>query len=118
MVLDLIVVILMVGGFFFLIVGLVGILRLPDVFTRMHAMSKCDTLGAGMILFALILLLPEFTDIIRTLLIIFLIFTINPVITHLIARVEYNREEKIRHLLQKDWVVDNYPSDVEKEKGE
>ncbi|MBE0467158.1 MAG: monovalent cation/H(+) antiporter subunit G [Candidatus Desulforudis sp.] len=35
----------MFTGFFFLLVGTVGVLRLPDFYTRMHAVGKCDTLG-------------------------------------------------------------------------
>lgn len=38
-----------------LIIGAIGILRLPDVYTRMHAASITDTLGAGTIILGLIL---------------------------------------------------------------
>lgn len=115
MLLDLIIILLLIGGFFFLLVGLVGILRLPDVFTRMHAMSKCDTLGAGMILVALAILVPDLTDKVRTLLIIFLIGTINPVVAHIIARVELFRKEKDTSHIQRDWIIDNYPETRQKE---
>jgi multicomponent Na+:H+ antiporter subunit G len=43
---------LVVVGTFFLFVGTVGLLRLPDVYNRMHATSKAATLGASSILFA------------------------------------------------------------------
>ena len=115
MLLNIVVSVLMLGGFFFLLVGLVGILRLPDVFTRMHAVSKCDTLGAGMILVALVLMLPDLTDKVRTLLIIFLIGTINPVVAHLIARIELYRKEKDTSLVRRDWIIDNYPGKKQKE---
>ena len=39
---------LVVVGVFFLVVGTVGIIRLPTVYNRMHASSKATTLGAGM----------------------------------------------------------------------
>ena len=35
---------------FFLAVAVIGLLRLPDLYNRIHAMGKCDTLGAGLIL--------------------------------------------------------------------
>ncbi len=37
------------GGLFFMIVGTVGILRMPDVFTRLHAAGMTDTMGAGLL---------------------------------------------------------------------
>jgi len=74
-----------------LFVGVVGLLRLPDVYTRMHAMGKCDTLGAGMILIALMLLIADITNITKLVLIGIMIATINPIITHLIAKTAYNR---------------------------
>ncbi len=42
-----------VGGGFFLVAGGVGLMRMPDFFTRMHAASMTDTLGAGLLLVAL-----------------------------------------------------------------
>ncbi|MDW7644719.1 MAG: monovalent cation/H(+) antiporter subunit G [Desulfuromonadales bacterium] len=47
--------VLIVGGLFFFGVGVVGILRLPDFYTRLHGASKCDTLGAFLILSGLAL---------------------------------------------------------------
>ncbi|MDA0330002.1 MAG: monovalent cation/H(+) antiporter subunit G [Gemmatimonadetes bacterium] len=41
------------GGLFFMIVGSVGVLRMPDVFTRLHAAGMTDTLGAGLIILGL-----------------------------------------------------------------
>lgn len=81
----------LVGGFFFLAVGVVGLLRLPDVYTRMHAMGKCDTLGTGMVLVALMLLIADVTNITKLIMILGMIATINPIITHLIAKTAYNR---------------------------
>ncbi|MFB6087651.1 MAG: monovalent cation/H(+) antiporter subunit G [Haloarculaceae archaeon] len=43
---------LLVVGSFFLLVGTVGLLRLPNVYNRMHATSKATTLGASSILLA------------------------------------------------------------------
>jgi multicomponent Na+:H+ antiporter subunit G len=43
---------LLVGGFFFF-AGTVGLLRFPDVYSRLHALAKADNLGLGCILFGL-----------------------------------------------------------------
>jgi multicomponent Na+:H+ antiporter subunit G len=37
-------------GSFFTVVGTLGLVRLPDVFTRMHAASVTDTLGVGLLI--------------------------------------------------------------------
>lgn len=41
---------LMVGGTFFFTVGTVGLIRFPDVRSRLHALTKADNLGLGMVL--------------------------------------------------------------------
>jgi multicomponent Na+:H+ antiporter subunit G len=91
MIIQYIAVFFFLGGFFFLMVGVVGLLRLPDVYTRMHAMGKCDTLGTGMVLIGLMLLIADVTNITKLVLIGVMIATINPVITHVIAKTAYNR---------------------------
>ena len=91
MIIEYIAAFFFIGGFFFLAVGVIGLLRLPDVYTRMHAMGKCDTLGAGMVLFGLMLLIFDITNVTKLILILVMIATINPIITHLIAKTAYNR---------------------------
>ena len=46
---------LLMGGAFFLMTGAIGVIRLPDVFTRNHAAGVTDTLGAALTLFGLML---------------------------------------------------------------
>jgi multicomponent Na+:H+ antiporter subunit G len=48
---------LLAGGFFFL-AGTVGLLRFPDVHTRLHAVTKADNLGLGLVVFGLMLQAP------------------------------------------------------------
>jgi len=45
---------LLTGGFFYL-AGTVGLLRFPDVYTRLHALAKADNLGLGCLLAGLAL---------------------------------------------------------------
>jgi multicomponent Na+:H+ antiporter subunit G len=45
--------ILLIAGLFFILAGVIGILRLPDFYARLHAMGKCDTLGVALVLVAL-----------------------------------------------------------------
>ena len=49
MVLNVIAIVLIVAGLFFFIVGVLGILRLPDFYSRQHAAGKCDSLASVLI---------------------------------------------------------------------
>ena len=73
-------------GLFFTVVGAIGVLRMPDVYSRLHAAGMTDTMGAGFLLIGLSLN-EGFTLIsLRVILIwIFLLFT-SPVGTHALAR--------------------------------
>ncbi|NLA27925.1 MAG: monovalent cation/H(+) antiporter subunit G [Firmicutes bacterium] len=72
-------------------VSAIGLIRMPDVYNRMHALGKCDTLGNWLIILGLILLIGDMTSIAKMVLIIILVATINPVMTHLIAKTSYNQ---------------------------
>ncbi len=76
----------LLGGGFFCIVGAVGLLRMPDFYTRVHAASVIETLGAGLILVGL-MLQAGFTLIAVKLWIIgMLIYFASPTATHALAR--------------------------------
>ena len=75
-----------VGGLFFMVVGAIGVLRMPDVYTRLHAAGMTDTMGAGLILIGLMLQAEAPLVIVRLLLVwAFLLFT-SPISTHALAR--------------------------------
>jgi multicomponent Na+:H+ antiporter subunit G len=83
---------LLAGGAFALIAGL-GVHRLPDVFTRLHASTKAGTLGVGLIVLALAITtdaLPVVTKAIGTML--FLLATA-PIGAHLIGRAAAGRRD-------------------------
>lgn len=52
---SVVITLLLLAGIFFFAVAVIGILRLPDFYTRLHAASKCDTLGLMLVLLAIIL---------------------------------------------------------------
>ena len=81
------------AGLFFLFVGTLGLIRMPDIYTRMHATSKCDTLGTGLILVAMVLQMHTYSEIIKLILIGAFIWLINPVVTHVISHIAYLRDE-------------------------
>lgn len=51
---DAVSVVSILGGCFFFLAGTVGLLRFPDVYSRLHALTKADNLGLGLIVMGLI----------------------------------------------------------------
>lgn len=98
MLMNAMILLLLAGGAFFFLVGTVGLIRLPDAFTRMHATTKCDTLGAGLILLALIFHQGFHQISLKLLVILAFIWLTNPTAAHIIAKAAYysqNISEKI-----------------------
>lgn len=83
-------VLLVVGGFF-CCVGALGLLRMPDFYTRMHAASVIDTLGAGLILIGLALQAGWTLVTVKLLMVGLLIFFASPTATHALARAAMTR---------------------------
>ena len=81
---------LLVGGGLFSLLAAVGVLRLPDLYTRMHAASKAGVVGAGLVLLAVALVSLDGAVALRAVLgILFLLLT-TPVSAHLLARAAYH----------------------------
>ncbi len=86
MVWDLMSWISILGGLFFIVVGSIGVLRFPDVYTRLHAAGMTDTMGAGLVLVGLSFQEGLTLITVRLLMIwAFLLFT-SPIGTHALAR--------------------------------
>ena len=51
---DVITIVFLTGGAFFFFAGTVGLLRFPDLFCRLHALTKADNLGLGLIVLGLL----------------------------------------------------------------
>jgi multicomponent Na+:H+ antiporter subunit G len=84
--LDILSWVLLVSGSVFALIGAVGIIRLPDVFSRMHGAGIIDTAGAGLILIGLAFQAGLTLVTVKLLLIlVFLMFT-SPTSTHALAR--------------------------------
>ena len=80
---------LVVIGALFALLAAVGLLRLPDLYTRMHAASKAGVVGAGLILLAVALVSFDAAVALRALLgIVFLVLT-TPISAHLLARAAH-----------------------------
>jgi multicomponent Na+:H+ antiporter subunit G len=83
--------VLLVAGGAFCVVGAVGLLRMPDFFTRMHAASLVDTVGAGLILLGLMVQAGLSLATVKLVVIGLLIFFTSPTATHALARAALAR---------------------------
>lgn len=82
---------LLAGGGFFCIVGALGMLRMPDFYTRMHAASLIDTLGAGLMLAGLVLQAGLTLVAAKLAMVGLLILFASPTATHALARAAMMR---------------------------
>ena len=78
--------ILLVLGSAFCLVGTLGLMRLPDFYTRVHAASIIDSLGAILILLGLITQTQDILVIIKLLLILLFMMITGPTAVHALAR--------------------------------
>ena len=92
---DILTAVFLLAGSFFALVSAIGILRLPDLYTRMHASSKAGTLGAGLIMVALAIHFSEIHLTIDVILIIAFIISTAPIAAHAIARAAYRTGEPL-----------------------
>ena len=98
-------------GLFFDLLGCLGLVRLPDVYNRLQAATKCVTLGTCSILFGTFLIVGFSASGMKALLsIVFLVLT-SPVAAHAIARGAHRAGIK----LWEGSVVDRYKEDKEGE---
>jgi multicomponent Na+:H+ antiporter subunit G len=90
-ILDLISIgLLLLGGLFFL-AGTVGLLRFPDVYTRLHALTKADNLGLGLVIAGLALQAESWAVVGKLMLIWLLVLVASAFACHLVARAALRR---------------------------
>jgi multicomponent Na+:H+ antiporter subunit G len=78
-------------GSFFCIVGGLGLVRMPDFYTRMHAASVTDTLGAGFLLLGMMFVAGFSLVTVKLVIIGLLIFFTSPAATHALAKAGFQR---------------------------
>ncbi len=101
-------------GIVFIVIGLIfdffaslGLIRLPDVYNRLHSSIKCVTLGTSSILFGLFLFKGISATGIKALLCIVFLFLTAPVSAHVLARAAHKSKVK----LWEKSVCDKYAED-------
>jgi multicomponent Na+:H+ antiporter subunit G len=86
MLLDLVTWLSLLGGVVVIVIGGVGLLRMPDFYTRLHAAGLMDTLGAGLVMFGLMLQAGFTLLTVKLILILVFLWFTSPTATHALAR--------------------------------
>ena len=89
LVLDILAICSLVVGLFFMLVGAVGIVRLPDTYHRLHAASKCSTLGLLGLVGAAMLHVGTLAVVTKSIAVVAFAFVAVPVGSHLLAKAAH-----------------------------
>jgi multicomponent Na+:H+ antiporter subunit G len=87
--LDILSGVLLLGGGAFVLIGGIGLLRLPDFYTRLHAAGITDTMGAGLIILGMMVTGGLSLVTVKLVLLGALIFLTSPTATHAIANAAF-----------------------------
>ncbi|WDZ78876.1 monovalent cation/H(+) antiporter subunit G [Ensifer adhaerens] len=110
MVVAVLVAALLIVGAIFSLLAAVGILRFPDLYTRMHAASKAGTIGSGLLLLAAGVHSVDAAILIRALAGFFFFVLTAPISAHLLAKAAHQAGYKLTKLS----VVDQLPQKEER----
>lgn len=81
----------LVAGAVFCVIGTVGLIRMPDFYTRVHAASVTDTAGAGLLLFGMMLQAGLTLVTVKLIIIGLLILFTSPTATHALCKAALTR---------------------------
>lgn len=107
--LGILAVVVMAAGLFFDLVGCLGLVRLPDVYNRLQAATKCVTLGTFLILIGVVVRFGFGSMGLKALLCLWFIAMTSPTAAHALARGAHRSGVP----LWKDAVMDRYAEDRE-----
>lgn len=95
-------------GTLLLLLGAVGVIRMPDLYMRMQTASKASTLGAGCVLLAAAMLSSDGSTSVRAVLAVVFLMMTTPIAAHLIARAGYRKNVKFSDETK---MIDELPND-------
>ena len=87
--LEWITAIFLISGALFMLVASIGVVKLPDVYMRMHAITKAASLGAILMLTAVFIWHPQWIVGIEALMVVLFVIFTAPIGTHMLARVAH-----------------------------
>lgn len=92
---DILTSVLLLAGAVFFLAGTVGLLRFPDVYTRLHALTKADNVGLGLVVAGLALQADSWFVVGKLLLIWLLVLIASASVAHLVAATARQRGIKL-----------------------
>jgi multicomponent Na+:H+ antiporter subunit G len=90
---DIIIAVLVLTGVFFILVAAIGLIRLPDLLTRIHAATKATSFGLLFILAGLAVHFGSWIIVVKSLLLVMFIYLTAPLAASVIARSAESEEE-------------------------
>lgn len=113
---NIISLIFMGTGFFFMTLAAIGVIKFPDFFTRLHASGVGETLGALMIILGIIIYTESIQLSIKVFIIFFILLLTNPIGTNLImlAAVRSKNYQDYNHKRIKEPEIDEVENVTEK----
>lgn len=96
-----------VVGLIFMALGAIGIVRLPDTYLRMHAATKCSTLGLGLLLLGAVFHTGDAVALAKSAMVIVFAFAAQPVGSHILAKAALRtKARQWRHTLSDEYTED------------
>ena len=92
--LDLFSILAIAAGAFFFLAGSVGLLRFPDAYTRLHALTKADNLGLALVVIGLLPQMDSVLGALKLVLVWLLVLLSGAAVSQLIARAARRREQQ------------------------
>jgi multicomponent Na+:H+ antiporter subunit G len=89
---EVIAIALITVGLMFFIAGSIGLLRLPDLYSRLHALTKADNVGLGMMILGIIIISGDLLTSLKLILVWLLVLASSAASAHLIAQRARRRE--------------------------
>lgn len=79
-------------GCFFFVVGSIGLLRLPDIYSRLHALTKADNVGLGLVILAVMLQQESWDNVVKLFVVWGLVLITSASVSMLTARASLRAE--------------------------
>ncbi len=95
-VLDVLTGLLLCAAAFFFVSGTVGLLRLPDIYSRLHALTKADNVGLGLTVVALMLQAESWSEVFKLVLIYAMVLSASATVCYLIGNEAHRRGQRPR----------------------
>ncbi|MFN2347990.1 MAG: cation:proton antiporter [Thioalkalivibrio sp.] len=90
---DVLSMLLIFAGLVFFAAGSAGMLRFPDVYTRLHALTKADNLGLGLVVLGLLIRAGALAPMLKLLLVWVLVLVAGAAACHLVAQRAWTRSD-------------------------